>query len=86
MEYLFDFLQIEGGELDPKYVISTRIRTGRSIRGFCLPPMCTRSERRKVEKIVELALDEMPEDFQGSYFPLATMTDAEQEQLIKVGM
>nr|CAB3231416.1 creatine kinase B-type [Phallusia mammillata] len=43
---------LKGGEnLDPKYVLSSRVRTGRSIRGLCLPPHCSRAERRKVEQI-----------------------------------
>ena len=44
-----DFTKITGGEdLDPAYVLSSRVRTGRSIRGIALPPHCTRAERRKV--------------------------------------
>ena len=35
-------------ELDPDYVLSCRVRTSRSIRGVCLPPLCTRAERRAV--------------------------------------
>ena len=37
---------LKGGELDPNYVLSSRVRTGRSIRGLCLPPHCSRAERR----------------------------------------
>ena len=33
-----------GDDLDPDYVLSVRVRTGRSIRGFALPPHCDRSE------------------------------------------
>lgn len=40
-----------GDDLDPNYVLSSRVRTGRSIRGFCLPPHCSRGERRAVEKL-----------------------------------
>lgn len=40
-----------GDDLDPKYVLSSRVRTGRSIRGFCLPPHCSRGERRAIEKL-----------------------------------
>ena len=40
------------GQLDSKYVLSCRVRTGRSIRGYCMPPHCTRAERRKVEMIL----------------------------------
>lgn len=43
---------LKGGDnMDPKYVLSSRVRTGRSIRGLCLPPHCSRAERRKVEEI-----------------------------------
>lgn len=41
-----------GDDLDPNYVLSSRVRTGRSIRGFCLPPHCSRGERRAIEKLV----------------------------------
>lgn len=71
-----------GGQLDPNYVLSCRVRTGRSIRGLCLPPFCNRAERRAVEKITVTALNNLSGDFNGTYFPLSTMTDSEQEQLI----
>lgn len=45
-------LALQGGDdLDPNYVLSSRVRTGRSIRGFCLPPHCSRGERRAIEKL-----------------------------------
>ncbi|XP_020623196.1 creatine kinase, testis isozyme-like isoform X1 [Orbicella faveolata] len=77
-----DFTKIKGGKLDEKYVLSSRVRTGRSIRGFCLPPHCSRAERRGVEKAVVNALDKLDGNFKGKYYPLNRMTDAEQEQLI----
>lgn len=40
-----------GDDLDPDYVLSSRVRTGRSICGFCLPPHCSRGERRAVEQL-----------------------------------
>ena len=52
-----DASKLKGGKFDEKYVLSSRVRTGRSIRGFSLPPHCTRSERREVEKIVSEALE-----------------------------
>ena len=45
--------KLEGGKLDEKYVISSRIRTGRNVRGYALSPFVCRSERRQVEKIAE---------------------------------
>ena len=46
-----DASKIRGGVLDPKYVLSSRVRTGRSIRGLGLPPACNRAERRMVEQV-----------------------------------
>ncbi|KAG7277726.1 hypothetical protein CRUP_023014 [Coryphaenoides rupestris] len=71
-----------GDDLDPNYVLSSRVRTGRSIRGFCLPPHCSRGERRAVEKLSIEALDSLGGDLKGTYYALKNMTDAEQQQLI----
>lgn len=73
---------LKGGELDSNYVFSCRVRTGRSIRGFCLPPHCNRAERRAVEKITVDALAKLTADFKGKYYPLVTMTEEEQDLLI----
>ncbi|KAJ7376391.1 hypothetical protein OS493_034913 [Desmophyllum pertusum] len=72
-----------GGKLDEKYVLSSRVRTGRSVKNLGLPPHCTRAERRKVESLVTEALDSLDGEFKGRYYPLANMTDKEQEQLIE---
>lgn len=51
-EALIFVLLCQGGDdLDPNYVLSSRVRTGRSVRGFCLPPHCSRGERRAVEQL-----------------------------------
>merc|ERR1712168_621366 len=67
---------------DPEYVFPVRVRTGRSIRGYALPPWCSRAERRKVESISVGALDRFDGDLKGKYFPLYEMTEAAQDQLI----
>ena len=57
---------LKGGEdLDPEFVLSCRVRTGRSIRGKALPPVCTRAERRDVETIVTKGLSQLGGDFSG---------------------
>lgn len=61
-----------------KYVLTSRIRTGRSVRGIKLPPSITFSERRELEKIVtgglcNLGIYDSPHgkiDLRGEYFPL----------------
>ena len=60
-----DWTKIRGGDLDPKYVSSCRVRTGRSIRGLALPPFCTRAERREVEKVVCDALNTLGGKYKG---------------------
>ncbi len=60
------------------------IRTGRSIRGLSLPPACTRSERREVERVVVTALSGLKGDLAGRYYSLGEMSEREQQQLIDV--
>jgi len=67
---------------DENYVLSSRVRTGRSIRGYALPPWCTRAERRQVEKLSCEALSKLDGELKGKYYSLTTMTDKEQDQLI----
>ncbi|KAB1733558.1 arginine kinase, partial [Klebsiella pneumoniae] len=71
-----------GDDLDPNYVMSTRVRTGRSIKGFTLPTTNSRGERRAVEKLSIEALNSLDGEFKGKYYPLKDMSDKEQEQLI----
>uniref|UniRef100_A0A674PS54 creatine kinase n=1 Tax=Takifugu rubripes TaxID=31033 RepID=A0A674PS54_TAKRU len=78
-----NFENLKGGDdLDPNYVLSSRVRTGRSIKGFTLPPHTSRGERRGIEKMSVEALTSLDGEFKGKYYPLKSMTDAEQEQLI----
>merc|ERR1712088_1004779 len=75
--------KIRGGCFDEKYVLSSRVRTGRSIRGFALPPWNSRAERRRIGTIVTEALDSMEGNFQGKYYGLNGMSENEQDTLIK---
>lgn len=77
-------LQITNGIFDDNYVLSSRVRTGRSIRGLSLPPACSRAERREVERVVVTALAGLKGDLAGRYYSLGEMTDKEQQQLIDV--
>jgi creatine kinase len=84
-------------DIDPynKYVLTSRVRTGRSIRGFQLPPSISFEERRKLENAVVSALKTMTGDLQGDYFPLAGsksyaekpqgMSKQKQEELLDAG-
>ncbi|NWZ30818.1 KCRU kinase, partial [Asarcornis scutulata] len=77
-----DASKIKFGQFDERYVLSSRVRTGRSIRGLSLPPACTRAERREVEKVAVEALNGLSGDLAGRYYRLSEMTEKEQQQLI----
>lgn len=77
-----DFTKLTAGDLDPKYVLSTRVRCARNIRGIAFPPWCTRAERREVQRIVAEASKKMTdEDIAGAYEPLTGMTKEREEYL-----
>merc|ERR1712050_297805 len=57
--------------LDANYVISTRVRTGRTISGFPLPPSISADQRRELEGIVVGALKGLTGNLTGKYYPLS---------------
>ena len=59
-------------KIDPtgKYVLTSRCRTGRSVRGFRLPPCVSFEERRELEKVIVKGLLSLEGDLKGDYFPL----------------
>jgi len=77
-----DASKLTSGKLDEKYVKSCRVRTGRSVRGLCLPPAICRAERREVESVLKDALNGLEGDLKGKYYPLAEMTKEEEQRLI----
>ncbi|KAJ8393153.1 hypothetical protein AAFF_G00068360 [Aldrovandia affinis] len=77
-----DSSKIRAGQFDERYVLSSRVRTGRSIRGLSLPPACTRAERREVERVVVDALAGLQGELGGHYYSLVGMTEQDQQQLI----
>nr|XP_006124427.1 creatine kinase S-type, mitochondrial [Pelodiscus sinensis] len=77
-----DASKITQGQFDEHYVLSSRVRTGRSIRGLSLPPACSRAERREVENVVVTALAGLKGDLAGKYYSLTNMSEKDQQQLI----
>ena len=49
-----DITKLSTTKIDPtgNYVLTTRCRTGRSVRGFRLPPVIDFEERRKLEEAI----------------------------------
>jgi creatine kinase len=92
-----DINKLSNTDIDPemKYVLTTRVRTGRSVRGFKLPPVISFEDRRKLEAVAVKALLNMSGDLKGDYFPLHGsksyppkpngMSEAQEEYLRSVG-
>lgn len=84
-------------DTDPfnKYVWTSRVRTGRSVRGFKLPPCIGFEERRELEALAVKALLKMEGDLKGDYYPLhgsrsyapkpTGMPEEKEEELRKCG-
>lgn len=72
-------------DLDPegKYIVSTRIRCGRSLQGYPFNPCLTEANYKEMEGKVKKIFDEITDDeLKGSYYPLTGMTKEVQNQLI----
>lgn len=72
------------GNVDPdgKYVISTRVRCGRSVQGFPFNPCLNEEQYKEIEKSVSGQLMNLKGELGGKYFPLSNMSKKDQQQLI----
>jgi len=70
-------------KFDETFVRSSRVRTGRSIRGLAMPTYCTRAERREVERILAKACGTLTGNLAGKYESLKDTSEERQEQLIE---
>jgi len=65
-----------------EYVVSTRIRAARNIRGQPLPPGSTRESAAAVEATLKATFEGLEGDLKGTYYPLSGM-DAETESSLQ---
>ena len=58
--------------LDPdnRYIVSTRIRVARNLKGFPFTTFISSNERYQVEQLIIDATKNLPKNLQGEYFPL----------------
>ena len=74
-----DITKLSQTKIDPtcdsegncKYVLTSRCRTGRSVRGIALPPGCTFEERRELERVVVKGLKNLEGELEGLYYPVS---------------
>ncbi|KAH9500179.1 hypothetical protein Btru_077420 [Bulinus truncatus] len=70
-------------DLDPKgkFILSSRIRIGRSLEGFGFPPILTAQNRKEIEAKAVEALNSLQEELKGTYHPLSDMDEETLAQL-----
>jgi len=67
-----DISKLSSTQIDPdgKYVLTTRCRTGRSVKGLPLPPACSFEQRRETERVIVNGLNKLQGELKGKYYPL----------------
>merc|ERR1712127_580270 len=72
------------GNLDPEgqFIISTRVRCGRSMEGYAFNPCLTEAQYKEMEDKVSAALSGLEGELKGTFYPLTGMTKEVQQQLI----
>lgn len=70
--------------VDPegKYVLSTRVRCGRSMEGYPFNPCLTEPMYKEMEEKVSSTLKGLGDELKGTYYPLTGMSKEVQQQLI----
>nr|ABU97463.1 arginine kinase [Aleuroglyphus ovatus]ABU97471.1 arginine kinase [Glycyphagus domesticus] len=71
-------------DVDPKneYVLSTRVRCGRSLQGYPFNPCLTEAQYKEMETKVKSQLATFEGELKGTYYPLDGMDKSTQQQLI----
>jgi hypothetical protein len=75
----------ELADLDKKYsdsIVSTRIRVGRTLKGFPMGPKLTRESREEIETLMIEAFRELQGDLYGDYLNLNELSNEERDNLI----
>ncbi|XP_001354162.1 arginine kinase isoform X1 [Drosophila pseudoobscura] len=72
------------GNVDPtnEYVISTRVRCGRSMQGYPFNPCLTEAQYKEMEGKVSTTLSGLDGELKGKFYPLTGMEKGVQQQLI----
>ncbi|WP_022668137.1 phosphagen kinase [Desulfospira joergensenii] len=82
--HIHDLSPLNLEDLDPggRFILSTRIRTARNLKGFCFPPHMKSAERDQVEQNVMGAVKRLPSEFGGEYISLDGLAPGKMENLL----
>ncbi|ATB46620.1 phosphagen kinase [Corallococcus macrosporus] len=72
-------------DLDPtgEFILSTRIRVGRNLARYAFPPAIGARDRAALEAEVVQVLSRLPGALAGEYHPLASLSEARREELVR---
>eukprot|EP00980_Cylindrotheca_fusiformis_P014001 scaffold3653_cov124-Cylindrotheca_fusiformis.AAC.4 len=73
-------------KLDPsgEYILQTRMRVARSIKGFPFSPKISRQQRRELEALIKSCVEDFEdEELQGDYTRVMDMSNAQHDDLIQ---
>jgi len=77
-----DVSQFVNVDPDGKFVISTRVRCGRSMEGYPFNPCLTEAQYKEMEEKVSTTLSGLEGELKGTFFPLTGMAKDVQQKLI----
>jgi len=66
-----------------EFIVSTRVRCGRSLKGYPFNPLLNENQYKEMEAKVQEALKGLTGELAGTYFPLTGMSKEVQNQLIE---
>ncbi|KAK9301308.1 hypothetical protein QLX08_006366 [Tetragonisca angustula] len=72
------------GNLDPasEFIVSTRVRCGRSLEGYPFNPCLTEAQYKEMEEKVSSTLSGLEGELKGTFYPLTGMSKEVQQKLI----
>ncbi|OAD59247.1 Arginine kinase [Eufriesea mexicana] len=80
-----DFGDVDSlGNLDPagEFIVSTRVRCGRSLEGYPFNPCLTEAQYKEMEEKVSSTLSGLEGELKGTFYPLTGMSKEVQQKLI----
>merc|ERR1719430_2475593 len=77
-----DVDSIKNVDPEGKYVLSTRVRGARSVKGLPFNPCMSKAQYQELEDKISAALNGLTGELKGKYHPLTGMTKEVQNQLI----
>ncbi|THD24421.1 Arginine kinase [Fasciola hepatica] len=79
-----DLEKLPFGDLDPngQFIVSTRVRVGRSVENYLFPTIIGTADRLSLESKISLALKSLTGEHAGTYHPLSNMSEETRNQLV----